>query len=150
MAIAGVPASVIGPVMLALSYALLLAFLYANRWIPGATVMTIGLVLNLTVVVLNGGMPVQAAAIERSGGDPAVLELAQDNKHHLMDGRDIAHAARGRALVAGAGVDRDLDRRRAAVRRDRLLAGADHAGTAPRESSAAGVVVPGVPREACA
>ena len=69
----GVPASVVGPVMLALSYALLLAFLYANRWIPGAIVMTIGLVLNLTVVVLNGGMPVQAAAIERSGGDPAVV-----------------------------------------------------------------------------
>ena len=47
LAIAGVPASVIGPVMLSLSYALLLAFLYANRWIPGAMVMTIGLVLKL-------------------------------------------------------------------------------------------------------
>ena len=89
LAIGGVPASVVGPVMLSLSYALLLAFIYANRWIPGAMVMTIGLVLNLTVVVLNGGMPVQAAAIERSGGDPALLELAQDNKHHLMDGRDV-------------------------------------------------------------
>ena len=85
--------------MLALSYALLLAFLYANRWIPGATVMTIGLVLNLTVVVLNGGMPVQAAAIERSGGDPAVLELAQDNKHHLMDGR--GHRSRRSRTCSG-------------------------------------------------
>jgi len=89
LAIAGVPASVIGPVMLALSYALLVAFLFANRWIPGATVMSIGLVLNLTAVVLNGGMPVQATAIERSGGDPAVLAQTQDDKHHLMDDSDV-------------------------------------------------------------
>ncbi len=89
MAIAGVPASVIGPVMLAVSYGLLVAFLFTNRWIPGASVMCIGLLLNLTVVVLNGGMPVQAAAIERSGGDPAVLAQTQDNKHHLMDDGDM-------------------------------------------------------------
>jgi len=89
LSIAGVPASVIGPVMLALSYALLVAFLVANRWIPGATVMSIGLVLNLMAVVLNGGMPVQAAAIERSGGDPAVLAQTQDDKHHLMDDSDV-------------------------------------------------------------
>ena len=89
MAIAGVPASAIGPVMLAVSYGLLMAFLFTNRWIPGATVMCLGLLLNLTVVVLNGGMPVQAAAIERSGGDPAVLAQTQDNKHHLMDSGDL-------------------------------------------------------------
>jgi hypothetical protein len=89
MAIAGVPASVIGPVMLALSYALVVAFLFANRWIPGARVITIGLLLNLTVVVSNGGMPVQATAIERSGGDPGVLAQARDEKHHLMDGGDV-------------------------------------------------------------
>ena len=71
--------------MLALSYVLLMAFLLANRWIPGATVMIIGLMFNLAVVVLNGGMPVSAAAIERLGGDRA--EPAQNEKHHLMDGR---------------------------------------------------------------
>jgi Family of unknown function (DUF5317) len=89
MSIGGVPSSVIGPVMLAVSFVLLVAFLFVNRWIPGATVMGLGLLLNLAVVVLNGGMPVQAAAIERSGGDPNVLARVQDSKHHLMDGSDI-------------------------------------------------------------
>jgi hypothetical protein len=52
---------------------LLLAFLTVNRWIPGAAVMAVGLLMNLTVVVANGGMPVSAAAVETAGGTAAAL-----------------------------------------------------------------------------
>jgi hypothetical protein len=87
--VAGIPAAVVGPVMLALSYGLLVVFLLSNRWIPGARVMSIGLVLNLAVVMVNGGMPVRAEAIERAGGDPYVLSQAEAAKHHLMTEDDM-------------------------------------------------------------
>jgi hypothetical protein len=89
-ALGSVEASVIGPVMLALSYALLVLFLLWNRWIPGAWIMGLGLVLNLVVVVANGGMPVQPEAIQRAGGDVAVLRDASGSKHHLMTDGDVA------------------------------------------------------------
>ena len=88
-AIGDVPGSVVGPVMLALSYGLLLVFLFVNRWIPGISFMSIGLLLNLVVVLVNGGMPVQASAIERVGGNPAVLVEADATKHHLMNDTDL-------------------------------------------------------------
>ncbi len=88
-AIGTVPGTVVGPVMLATSYGLLLAFLVVNRWIPGISLMSVGLLLNLAVVLVNGGMPVQASAIEKAGGEPAVLEQAAAAKHHLMDGSDL-------------------------------------------------------------
>jgi hypothetical protein len=87
--IAWVPASVVGPVMLALSYAFLVAFLVSNRWIPGAPVMQVGLLLNLAVVMVNGGMPVQGTAIERAGGDPYALMQSSPTKHHLMTEDDV-------------------------------------------------------------
>jgi uncharacterized protein DUF5317 len=76
-------------VMLALSYALLVLFLLWNRWIPGAWIMGLGLVLNVVVVVANGGMPVQPEAIQRAGGDVAVLRDASESKHHLMTEQDV-------------------------------------------------------------
>lgn len=87
--VGSVSASVIGPVMLALSYAFLIGFLISNRWIPGATLMSIGLLMNLAVVMANGGMPVQASAIERAGGDPYVLTQEAAEKHHLMTDDDV-------------------------------------------------------------
>jgi hypothetical protein len=88
-AIGGVAASVTGPVMLALSYTFLVVFLISNRWIPGMPVMRIGLFLNLVVVLINGGMPVQASAIERAGGDPATLAREAPTKHHLQTDDDV-------------------------------------------------------------
>ena len=79
----------IGPAMLALSYALLAAFLWVNRRLPAAPIMLIGLVLNLLVVVPNGGMPVSASAAETSGGSNAVLSPIDDGKHHLMTDDDV-------------------------------------------------------------
>lgn len=87
--VGGVPASVIGPVMLATSYVFLVAFLVANRWIPGTTWMAIGLLANLLVVTINGGMPVRAESVARAGADPTTLERTIDAKHHLMQDDDL-------------------------------------------------------------
>jgi hypothetical protein len=89
VAIGDIPASVVGPVMLALSYAALVVFLLSNRWIPGGRVMCVGLFLNLAVVMVNGGMPVQAHAIERAGGDSYVLTQSTADKHHEMTEDDV-------------------------------------------------------------
>ena len=87
--IGDVPASVTGPVLLATSYALLVVFLISNRWIPGMPAMRVGLLLNLVVVVLNGGMPVTGWAIEHAGGDPVTLAQEAPTKHHLRTEDDL-------------------------------------------------------------
>ena len=87
--IGAIPASIIGPVMLATSYVFLMVFLAANRWIPAAGVMALGLTANLFVVTINGGMPVRAEAVVRAGGDPTALQQAGDSDHHLMDEHDL-------------------------------------------------------------
>jgi hypothetical protein len=89
LSFAGIPDTVIGPVLLATSYFLLAVFLISNRWIPAGYVMILGLLLNLVVVVANGGMPVRAEAITQSGGNPAVLEDSTVGKHHLMSDGDV-------------------------------------------------------------
>jgi uncharacterized protein DUF5317 len=89
LSFAGIPDTVVGPVLLATSYFLLAVFLISNRWIPAGYVMILGLLLNLVVVVANGGMPVRAEAIASSGGDPAVLQDATVGKHHLMSDDDV-------------------------------------------------------------
>jgi hypothetical protein len=89
LSIGSIPDTVVGPVLLALSYFLLAVFLLSNRWIPAGYVMIVGLLLNLVVVVANGGMPVRAEAITTSGGDPAVLQDSTVGKHHLMGDDDV-------------------------------------------------------------
>jgi Family of unknown function (DUF5317) len=88
-AIGGVPIWAVGAGMLAASYVLLLTFLIVNRWIPGAALMAIGLLLNLAVVAFNGGMPVSARAVEAAGGSAAVLADGTGAKHHLMNDEDV-------------------------------------------------------------
>jgi hypothetical protein len=89
LSIGPIPDAVVGPILLATSYFLLVVFLISNRWIPGGYVMIVGLLMNLVVVVANGGMPVRAEAITTSGGDPAVLQDATVGKHHLMSDSDV-------------------------------------------------------------
>ena len=86
---ANVPVWAVGAGMLAASYVLLLTFLTVNRWITGASVMAIGLLMNLAVVASNGGMPVSARAIEAAGGSAAVLADGGGAKHHLMNDADV-------------------------------------------------------------
>ena len=78
-----------GPALLAVSYALLVAFLWVNRRLPAAPLMLIGLVLNLLVVIPNGGMPVGAAALETAGGSSGLLSPMEDGKHHVMTDDDV-------------------------------------------------------------
>jgi uncharacterized protein DUF5317 len=58
-------------------------FLIVNRGLPGVPLAALGLLLNLAVITLNGGMPVSARAAETAGlaeelRDPGV-------KHELLD-----------------------------------------------------------------
>ncbi len=88
-AIDGVSPRLIGAGALLISYVLLLAFLTVNRWIPGASVMAVGLLMNLLVVGINGGMPVSAAAIERAGGSVEALASSTSIKHHVANDEDL-------------------------------------------------------------
>jgi hypothetical protein len=85
----GVDPHLLGSGALLLSYVALLAFLTVNRWVPAARVMALGLLMNLAVVGVNGGMPVSPWAIEVAGGSPKVLVADAGPKHHLMNERDI-------------------------------------------------------------
>jgi len=87
--LSSVPLWAVGAGMLIASYVLLLMFLTVNRWIPGASVMAIGLLMNLAVVASNGGMPVNARAIEAAGGSVAALADGAGAKHHLMYDEDV-------------------------------------------------------------
>ena len=69
--------------MLVGSYALLLLFTWANRLLPAIWLVMAGLVLNILVIGVNGGMPVSASALETAGSRAEGLG-AGTAKHHLM------------------------------------------------------------------
>jgi hypothetical protein len=77
--------------VLVTSYLLLIGFLWANRRLPAMSLMLVGLVLNLVVVGLNGGMPVSADALRMAGGSVTDLPStgATSEKHHLMSNDDV-------------------------------------------------------------
>ena len=72
-----------GIVVLCASYVLLVAFVTANRHIPGTLIIAGGLVLNLAVIVANGGMPVSLEAARIAGIDPGTY-LDSAVKHRRM------------------------------------------------------------------
>ena len=74
--------------MLVVSYVLLLAVVAVNRRVPGATLMATGLLLNVMVVTLNGGMPVSRAAIRAAGAQGAIV-IEDGAKHHLLTDVDV-------------------------------------------------------------
>jgi hypothetical protein len=77
-------------VVLAISYSLLIAFGLANVRMPGMSLVVIGLACNMTVIVVNGGMPASAQALTDSGQED-VLAYLQDqgaDKHHLLNDDD--------------------------------------------------------------
>lgn len=78
-------------VVLVTSYLLLIGFLSANRRLPAVPLMLLGLVLNLAVVGLNGGMPVSAGAVRIAGGSASDVPVAgaSAEKHHLMSDADV-------------------------------------------------------------
>lgn len=66
---------------LVVSEVLVLAFVVANRSVPGMWIVGVGFALNAAVIVANGAMPVDPEAIRSLGGD-AVRRLA--GKHELL------------------------------------------------------------------
>jgi hypothetical protein len=72
-----------GIAILGCSYLLLAAFVTANRRLPGALAIAAGLVLNLAVIVANGGMPVSMPAARAAGIDPGAY-LKSAIKHREM------------------------------------------------------------------
>ncbi len=77
--------------VLSCSYAFLVLFAALNVRLPGMPLVLVGLALNAAVIVPNGGMPVSAEALERSGQEN-LLEVLQEQeaaKHHLMSDDDV-------------------------------------------------------------
>lgn len=74
---------------LIVSYGLLVAFMWVNRRLPAAPLLLGGLVLNMLVIAINGGMPVSERAIRTTGNvSGAIPASSDDGKHHLMGPAD--------------------------------------------------------------
>jgi hypothetical protein len=76
--------------VLALSYSLLLTFGLVNVRMPGMFLVVIGLASNMTVIVVNGGMPASAQALIDSGQEDVVAFVREQgaDKHHLLTDDD--------------------------------------------------------------
>jgi len=70
------------------TYALLIAFLWANRGLPGMKLILLGAALNLAVILANGGyMPVTREALLRSGH--LDLVIAHGEQAFVLGSKDI-------------------------------------------------------------
>jgi Family of unknown function (DUF5317) len=78
----------LGTTAVAGSYLCLLAFALANRALAGMPVVVVGLALNATVILVNGGMPVRAEAVAAVGLDPDRLEGADLGAKRHLEGPD--------------------------------------------------------------
>jgi hypothetical protein len=65
-----------------LSYLAILAFIALNRRLPGVLLADLGLALNLTVIVVNGAMPVSLGAARAAGLPP--VPRAAGIKHERL------------------------------------------------------------------
>jgi hypothetical protein len=63
----GIQRGVAGPLILAISYAFVGTFVVLNFRFPGAPLIGLGLLLNLSVILANGAMPVSLWAVKVSG-----------------------------------------------------------------------------------
>ena len=75
-----------GLVMVLFSFVLLMILVLLNRAQPGMWIAGIGVLMNFTVIAINGGMPVLAGAAEvASGFTVTEPDLSGSFKHVLMD-----------------------------------------------------------------
>lgn len=79
----------LGSAAVVASYGLLIGFAVVNRRLPALWLVIAGLLLNLAVIGLNGGMPVSTSALRTAGADSAGLVGAGAIKHHLMRPDDV-------------------------------------------------------------
>jgi hypothetical protein len=77
--------------LLYVSFAILLVFVLSNIRMPGGALILLGLVLNLSVIGLNGGMPVTNHALVASHQQDTLKLLIDDGgaKHHLATSKDV-------------------------------------------------------------
>lgn len=68
--------------LILVSYLPLLLFVWLNRDMSGMWIAGMGILMNFTVIVLNGGMPVLTEAVTVAGGSS---ELILDAKHVVLD-----------------------------------------------------------------
>jgi hypothetical protein len=72
--------------MVLLSYGLLMVMVLLNRTRPGMWLAGLGVLMNFTVIALNGGMPVLAEAAEvASGFTVTEPDLSGSFKHIILD-----------------------------------------------------------------
>jgi hypothetical protein len=75
-----------GVALVLVSYAPLLAVVILNRNRPGLWLAGIGVLMNFTVIALNGGMPVMGEAAEvASGFAPGNPVISESYKHVVLD-----------------------------------------------------------------
>jgi hypothetical protein len=75
-----------GVALVLVSYVPLLVLVLVNRDRPGLWLAGIGVLMNFTVIALNGGMPVLAEAAEvASGFAPGEPVIAEGYKHVMLD-----------------------------------------------------------------
>lgn len=75
-----------GVALILLSYLLLVVLVVINRDRPGLWLAGLGVLMNFTVIALNGGMPVLTEAAEvASGFAPGAPVIAEGFKHVVLD-----------------------------------------------------------------
>ena len=67
------------------SYVPLLVLVALNRGTPGMWLIGLGILMNFTVIVANGGMPVLSEAAYVAGGTNADADIIASAKHVLLD-----------------------------------------------------------------
>jgi peptidoglycan/LPS O-acetylase OafA/YrhL len=76
----------VGVIMVLVSFALLMILVMLNRSKPGMWIVGLGVLMNFTVIALNGGMPVLAGAAEvASGFTVAEPDISGSFKYVLLD-----------------------------------------------------------------
>ncbi|MEE8406644.1 MAG: DUF5317 domain-containing protein [Acidimicrobiia bacterium] len=76
----------VGVIMMLASFVLLMILVVANRSKPGMWIAGLGVLMNFTVIAVNGGMPVLAGAAEvASGFTVAQPDISGSFKHTLLD-----------------------------------------------------------------
>lgn len=79
-----------GLIMVLGSFLLLMILVVVNRKRPGMWLAGVGVLMNFTVISLNGGMPVLAeAALVASGFTQSAPDIAGSFKHVVLDGNTL-------------------------------------------------------------
>ncbi len=80
----------LGTVTLLVGYGCLLVFAWRNVLLVGMGLVAVGLVANLAVITVDGGMPVHPAAVVAAGiaAPNQLADIGYGHRHHLESGGD--------------------------------------------------------------